>query len=117
MTASIEAREPVQIPGPHDSIMSGLNCGVPSPLAWPIVSKGIDQFVAIEDERARQAMRDLAFSGVVAGECGAAGLAGLQTLREMDQLPVGVTRALVISSEGATDRAAYERIVGRISSC
>ena len=80
MTASIEAGEPVQIPGPHDSIMSGLNCGVPSPLAWPIVSRGIDLFVAIEDERARQAMRDLAASGVVAGECGAAGLAGLQTL-------------------------------------
>ena len=29
----------------------------------------------------------------------------------------GAKRALVISSEGATDRAAYERIVGRISSC
>ncbi|HEX3303835.1 MAG TPA: pyridoxal-phosphate dependent enzyme, partial [Thermomicrobiales bacterium] len=117
MTASIEAGEPVQIPGPHDSIMSGLNCGVPSPLAWPIVSRGIDTFVAIEDERARQAMRDLAASGVVAGECGAAGLAGLQTLLEMGQLPSGAKRALVISSEGATDRAAYERIVGRISSC
>jgi diaminopropionate ammonia-lyase len=117
MTASIEAGEPVQIPGPHDSIMSGLNCGVPSPLAWPIVSRGIDTFVATEDERARQAMRDLAASGVVAGECGAAGLAGLQTLREMGQLPSGAKRALVISSEGATDRAAYERIVGRISSC
>jgi threonine dehydratase len=53
----------------------------------------------------------------VAGECGAAGLAGLQTLLEMGQLPSGAKRALVISSEGATDRAAYERIVGRISSC
>jgi diaminopropionate ammonia-lyase len=117
MTASIEAGEPVQIPGPHDSIMSGLNCGVPSPLAWPIVSRGIDQFVAIEDERARRAMRDLASSGVVAGECGAAGLAGLLTLHALGLLPPGAKRALVISSEGATDRAAYERIVGQISSC
>lgn len=117
MTASIEAGEPVQIPGPHDSIMSGLNCGVPSPLAWPTVSRGVDLLVAIEDERARQAMRDLAASGVVAGECGAAGLAGLQTLRAMGQLPADAKRALVISSEGATDRAAYERIVGGLSSC
>jgi hypothetical protein len=62
-------------------------------------------------------MRDLASSGVVAGECGAAGLAGLQTLYEMGLLPVGAKRALVISSEGATDHAAYERIVGQISSC
>jgi diaminopropionate ammonia-lyase len=111
MLASIEHGEPVQIPGPHDSIMSGLNCGVPSPLAWPIVSKGIDQFVAVEDERSRQAMRDLAASGVVAGECGAAGLAGLKTLREVGVLPTGAKRALIISSEGATDPAAYEQIV------
>ena len=112
MLASIEAGEPVQIPGPHDSIMSGLNCGVPSPLAWPAVSQGIDRFVAIEDERACVAMRDLAASGVVAGECGAAGLAGLQTLRDLANFPAGARRALVISSEGATDRAAYEAIVG-----
>jgi diaminopropionate ammonia-lyase len=68
LTASIESGEPVQIPGPHDSIMSGLNCGVPSPLAWPVVSRGIDLFVAIEDERARQAMRNLA-AGLVWRGC------------------------------------------------
>ena len=116
MTASIEAGEPVQILGPHDSIMSGLNCGVPSPLAWPAVSRGIDRFVVIEDERTRRAMRDLARSGVVAGECGAAGLAGLHTLQEIEFLPPGSKRALIISSEGATDRAAYEQIVGQVSS-
>jgi diaminopropionate ammonia-lyase len=111
MTASIEAGEPVQIPGQHDSIMSGLNCGVPSPLAWPVVSRGIDLFVAIEDERARQAMRDLAAAGIVAGECGAAGLAGLQTLRDLGQFPPGARRALIISSEGPTDPAAWQQIV------
>ncbi len=103
VTASIEAGELVQIPGPLDSIMSGLNCGTPSPLAWPTLAAAIDTFVAIEDERARWAMRDLASSGVIAGECGAAGLAGLQTLREFGQFPKGCKRALVISSEGATD--------------
>jgi diaminopropionate ammonia-lyase len=56
-------------------------------------------------------MRDLAASGVVAGECGAAGLAGLKTLREVGVLPTGAKRALIISSEGATDPAAYEQIV------
>lgn len=115
--ASVEVGEPVQIPGPLDSIMSGLNCGVPSPLAWPTLSHAVDTFVAIEDERARQAMRDLASAGVVAGECGAAGLAGLQTLRDLGAFPFGCRRALIISSEGATDRDAYERIVGQIASC
>jgi diaminopropionate ammonia-lyase len=116
-TASIESRELVQIPGPYDSIMSGLNCGTPSPLAWPVLSQALDTMVAIDDERARVAMRDLASAGVVAGECGAAGLAGLQVLRTDPQWPSTASSALVISSEGATDLAAYERIVGKISSC
>jgi diaminopropionate ammonia-lyase len=115
--ASIEAGEIVQIPGPHDSIMSGLNCGVPSPLAWPLVSGGIDVFVAVDDDRVRQAVRDLASAGIAAGECGAAGLAGLSLLRERDAIPASTRRALVISSEGVTDRAAWERIVGQVSGC
>jgi diaminopropionate ammonia-lyase len=115
--ASIEAGEIVQIPGPHDSIMSGLNCGVPSPLAWPLVSGGIDIFVAVDDDRVRQAVRDLASAGIAAGECGAAGLVGLSLLRERDAIPASTRRALVISSEGVTDRAAWERIVGQVSGC
>ena len=77
MLASMEAGEIVTVPGPHDSIMAGLNCGRPSIIAWPIVSQGIDAFIAIPDERAREAMRALARAGIVAGETGAAGLAGL----------------------------------------
>ncbi len=73
----MEAGEIVTVPGPHDSIMAGLNCGRPSIVAWPIVSQGIDAFIAIPDERAREAMRALARAGIVAGETGAAGLAGL----------------------------------------
>lgn len=115
--ASIEAGELVKLPGPHDSIMSGLNCGVPSPLAWPLVSGGIDTFVAVDDDRVRQAVRDLASAGLAAGECGAAGLAGLSLLKERGAIPPGVERVLAISSEGVTDRAAYERIVGQVSSC
>jgi diaminopropionate ammonia-lyase len=60
MLASMEAGEIVSVPGPHDSIMAGLNCGRPSIVAWPIVSAGIDAFIAVPDERAREAMRALA---------------------------------------------------------
>ena len=77
MLTSMEAGEIVSVAGPHDSIMAGLNCGRPSIIAWPIVSAGIDAFVAISDERAREAMRALAGVGVIAGETGAAGLAGI----------------------------------------
>lgn len=118
--ASMEAGEVVTIEGPHDSIMAGLNCGEPSMLAWPIVSSGIDAFVAVDDEWAREGMRALARHGVVAGETGAAGLAGLLDLfdgpeRERSRAHLGVTgtsTVLIFVTEGATDPEAYERIVG-----
>jgi diaminopropionate ammonia-lyase len=110
--ASLEAGEIVEVPPPHDSIMAGLNCGLVSRLAWPVVSGGIDAFIAIEDDRTREAMRALAAEGIVAGECGAAGLAGLMTWRSAFGGDLRGKRALVISTEGATDPEAYRRIIG-----
>jgi diaminopropionate ammonia-lyase len=117
--ASMEAGEIVTVPGPHDSIMAGLNCGRPSIVAWSLVSRGIDAFIAIPDERAREAMRALARAAVVAGETGAAGLAGLFELliggesaqyREVLTIDEN-TRALIIVTEGSTDPENYRRIV------
>ena len=122
LLASMEAGEIVSVPGPHDSIMAGLNCGRPSIIAWPIVSAGIDAFVAISDERAREAMRALARAGVVAGETGAAGLAGIIELltgpeNAEHRAKLGVnesTRVLLFVTEGATDPQAYREIVGAV---
>ncbi|MEY2570297.1 MAG: diaminopropionate ammonia-lyase [Acidimicrobiaceae bacterium] len=107
---SAQAGHPVEVPGPHDSIMAGLNCGNVSFIAWPTVVAGVDVFVAVDDAAAERAMRDLATIGVVAGETGGAGLAGLRALAETGSLPG--TTALVICTEGATDPEAYARIVG-----
>jgi diaminopropionate ammonia-lyase len=112
---SAQAGHPVEVPGPHNSIMAGLNCGNVSIVAWPTVAAGTDVFVAVDDEAAENAMRDLARIGVVAGESGAAGLAGLRALAETSlSSPIALEgrAALVICTEGATDPAAYERIVG-----
>jgi diaminopropionate ammonia-lyase len=110
--ASMEAGDLVEVPGPHDSIMAGLNCGTPSPIAWPLLASGIDRFVAIDEARVAPAMRALAAAGVESGESGAAGLAGLMTLAERFGLDLRGRRAFVISTEGATDPAAYAAIVG-----
>ena len=117
---SARAGRMVEVPGPHTSIMAGLCCGVPSLVAWPIISRGIDAFVAINDEWAREAMRALAGAGVISGETGAAGLAGLLALlsgqeSEQRRQLLGLTsesQVVVISTEGATDPVAYQRIVG-----
>lgn len=118
---SMRAGRLVEVPGPHSSIMAGLNCGMASPVAWPIISAGINLFMAVDDERARQAMRALASDQIVAGETGAAGVAGLiellcgpQAPTQRDALGIGPeTRILVFATEGATDPAAYTQIVGQ----
>jgi diaminopropionate ammonia-lyase len=109
---SAEAGEPVVVPGPHTSIMAGLNCGTVSPIAWPVLAAGVDVFVAVEDAAAERAMRDLDAVGIEAGETGGAGLAGLRALCEQGGIVPDGARVLVISTEGATDPVAYQRIVG-----
>ena len=113
---SAEARQLVVVPGPHDSMMVGLNCGTPSIVAWPTVSAGVDWFVSIDDDAVVSAMRDLGDAGVVAGETGAAALAGVAALcaarNREPWLHRGAT-ALVLMTEGATDPENYEHLVGR----
>ncbi|PYE53777.1 diaminopropionate ammonia-lyase [Deinococcus yavapaiensis] len=117
---SLEAGKPTEVPGPHSSIMAGLNCGNTSPLAWPVLRDGLSASVAIPDARAEEAMRLLALDGVTSGESGAAGAGGLLellagTFASSAREALGVTKdstVLVISTEGATDPEAYARIVG-----
>jgi diaminopropionate ammonia-lyase len=79
--ASVAAGRIVTVPaGAHSSLMAGLNCGTPSSVAWPLMREGMDVFVAVPDERAVAAMRMLADDGIVSGESGAAGVAGLLAL-------------------------------------
>jgi diaminopropionate ammonia-lyase len=61
-----------------ETIMSGLNCGTPSRLAWPYLRDGLDAAVAVANSEAAVAARDLAGYGVPAGPCGGAALAGVR---------------------------------------
>lgn len=117
---SVKANQLVMIPGPHESIMAGLNCGTPSPVAWRLISTGIDAYIAIDDEFARQGMRALAAAGITAGETGAAGIGGMigvfnSPANAAFRAVLGIestTSVLAIVTEGATDPAAYAAIIG-----
>ena len=110
--AAAHAGAPVAVPGPHASIMAGLNCGTVSIVAWPRLRDGVDVFVAIDDDVVVDAMRELAELGMVAGETGAAGLAGLVALAGSQTLDLDGARVLLLCTEGATDPVAYRRLVG-----
>ena len=93
------------------TIMAGLNCGLPSSLAWPFIEQGLDAAVAVSDDEARRAMNDLHRLGIAAGPCGAASLAGVRTLlSEPDRRAAfGIDARsvlLLISTEGIASGAA-----------
>jgi diaminopropionate ammonia-lyase len=109
--------------GDQRSIMAGLNCGLPSLAAWPVLRRGVDLFLSIEDRHTEDAMRHLlsaAEGPIEAGESGAAGLGGLLALRREPalieaalRLGLGpATTALVINTEGATDPEGFRRVTG-----
>lgn len=116
--AAVRAGRPVLVPGPHDSIMAGLNCGLASQVALPDMAAGIGTFCAIGDDAAEAAVRLLLRDGLRCGETGASGVAGLLALREAHgesawvRLGLADPRpaALAICTEGPTDPAAFARI-------
>jgi diaminopropionate ammonia-lyase len=118
MLESARAGRIVEVPGPHRSIMAGLNAGLPSLVAWPLVSRGFDVFSAIDDDVAIEGMRRLAELGLAAGECsgGAVGAAGLLLPDPAAREALGAgpdSSVLVLLTEGVTDPELYERLVRR----
>jgi diaminopropionate ammonia-lyase len=113
--ASAVAGRRVTVPGPHRSVMAGLNCGAPSLIAWPAIEASFDAYVLIGDDEARRAVGELSRVGTEAGETGAAGLAGLTHLTGQpkavrERLGLGPdAAALVLATEGPTDAARLER--------
>lgn len=116
LLASLRAQCLTATPGPHPSIMAGLNCGLPSLIAWPLLQQRVSMALAVTDEAACRAMCALADEQIVAGETGAAALAGLIAMTPELRERLGLTsqsRVLVLVTEGATDPLQYEQIVGR----
>ena len=119
---SIQSGEPTTITV-GDTFMACLSAGEVSPLAWPILERHVDDVLALPDAAAEQAMRVLAAgmdgdTALVAGESGAAAMAGLiaaarsKTLRHALQLTERST-VVTIGSEGATDAETFARVVGK----
>lgn len=119
--ASARAGRPVTIPIAEETIMAGLSCGEPSPLAWAVLEREAADFLTVPDAMVGPAMRLLARPlpgdpAVTAGESAVPGLAAILAacrdagLRGALDLGAGA-RPLVIASEGITDPEIYDRIL------
>lgn len=124
LLAAVQAGRPVMIEQEHHTVMAGLDCALASVSAHEVLARSVDAFFAIDDAWTLEAMRRLAIPvghdpRVVAGESGAASVAGLLALMGHGALaPVRdhlgldrTTRVLVWSTEGATDPEHWNQVV------
>jgi diaminopropionate ammonia-lyase len=96
LTASLKAGTPTAVPTPG-TVMVGLDCAEVSLAAWPDLQR-IARTVTISDEEAWRARAELDAHGLRIGECGAAPLAALRKLGDLDP----GKRVLLIATEGRT---------------
>lgn len=120
---SVAAGSPTVVTGELDTIMAGLAAGEVSTHAWSILERGADFVMTIGDDAAIATMKllieaPLGDKAVVAGESGVAGLAAALAVAQdrsaRERLGLnGESRVVTIGTEGATDPAVYEQLVGR----
>ncbi len=109
--ASAEAGHPTKIDGSLETVMGCLSAGAVSLLAWPVLERGVDAFVAIEDAAVDRALARVASLATVeerpsVGPSGCAGLAALlEVAGDPDARMVldldGLANVLVIGTEAA----------------
>jgi diaminopropionate ammonia-lyase len=120
--ASNLAGQRVAIAAGEATLMSMLECYEPSLVAWQVIARLADAFITVDEKDAIRAMQELARpasgdTAIVAGESGAAGLAGLlrALVAPADKAALGLDErsiVLLFNTEGATDLASYRLYVG-----
>ena len=110
--------------GNLDTIMAGLACGEPSPIAWDILKETADAFIAVPDYIAAKGMRIYATPlhddpFIVSGESGAVTLGALVAILKengVDELRDFLnirddSQILFINTEGNTDPIHFRQII------
>lgn len=105
----------------EETLMAGLSCGEPSPLAWKILREEAQDFLTIPESLVAPAMRIAGRPvggdpAIVAGESAVAGFAAVIAVACQGKLrdALGLNAAskvLVIGSEGATDPQIYAQLM------
>ncbi len=123
-TARINDGKCHSVKGDLDTIMAGLACGDPSPIAWEVLDNTADVFMKVPDYTAARGMRILAVPlrgdpFVISGESGAVTLGALYAIMT-EKASEGLKSALrlgpdsnvlLINTEGNTDPIHFRQII------
>ncbi len=107
-----------------ETLMAGLSCGEPSPIAWAILHEEASDFLTLPESAVGPAVRLLARPlggdpSIEAGESAVAGLAALIMASNHNELrsKLGLNEqssVLLIGSEGITDPLVYQQLVSEV---
>ena len=116
--------KPHTVTGALDTIMAGLACGDPSPMAWDILKEDADAFVQVPDYIAAKGMRMYAtpLKGdpfIVSGESGAVTLGAFASIMQEEELSDlrkalridENSQILFINTEGNTDPVHFRQVI------
>ncbi len=119
--ASARSRAMTVVAIDSETIMAGLSCGEPSPLAWRVLESEVADYLTIADELVPPAMRLLARAEngdpvIEAGESAVAGLAALMACSRSRALrdAIGLSadsEVLLLGTEGVTDPQIFAEIM------
>ena len=124
-SAKINDGNPHTVTGDLDTIMAGLACGEPSPIAWSVLKELVDAYVSVPDYIAARGMRILATPlkddpMVISGESGAVTLGALYSMLTEKEMckdlieHLGIdkhSQILFINTEGNTDPKHFRQII------
>jgi diaminopropionate ammonia-lyase len=112
------------VTGNYYTVMAGLSCGEPNPIALDILLNTATDYLSVCDEAALLGMRTLAMPregdpSVVSGESGAGPLGAVQMILEEPKLSAvrnalgldSQSQLLFFSTEGDTDPENYQKVV------
>lgn len=124
LSALADDGNPRHVTGQMDTIMAGLACGEPNPIAWNILKDCADMFISCPDYVAAKGMRILGNplgddARIISGESGAVTtgiLSFLMTDHRLEEAKKLLrldrdSKILLINTEGDTDPDNYRRIV------
>ena len=123
-SAKRNKKKPVNVKITENSIMAGLECGRPNPIAWDVLRIQADYFISCPDYVAAKGMRVYAMPLqndpiIVSGESGAVTLGTLMFIMTQNELE-GLrnelkldtdSQVLLINSEGNTDPIHFQQVV------
>ena len=123
-SALADEKTPRSVTGALDTIMAGLACGDPSPIAWDLLRELTDAYLMVPDYIAAKGMRMYAtpLAGdplIISGESGAVTLGAFASIMQYSELKelkdaLGLNKesqVLFVNTEGNTDPIHFRQII------